>query len=38
MKAEPPADRLAKFVRAVPSLDPDLVCPALLDTLEEGNP
>ncbi|KAL7533770.1 hypothetical protein ACHAWF_004615 [Thalassiosira exigua] len=38
MRAEPPPDRLADFVRAVPSLDPDLVCPALLDALEEGNP
>ncbi|KAL9189387.1 hypothetical protein ACHAXT_009062 [Thalassiosira profunda] len=38
MKAEPPADKLAEFAAAVPSLDPDLVCPALLDALEEGNP
>lgn len=38
MKAEPPADKLEEFARAVPSLDPDLVCPALLDALEEGNP
>jgi hypothetical protein len=38
MKAEPPPDKLASFARAVPSLDPDLVCPALLDCLEEGQP
>lgn len=38
MKAEPPPDKLANFARAVPSLDPDLVCPALLDCLEEGQP
>ena len=38
MKAEPPPDKLASFARAVPSLDPDLVCPALLDCLEDGQP
>jgi hypothetical protein len=38
MKAEPPQDKLQDFARAVPSLNPDLVCPALLDALEEGNP
>jgi len=38
MKAEPPADKLDEFARAIPSLNPDLVCPALLDALEEGNP
>lgn len=38
MKAEPPADKLEEFARAIPSLNPDLVCPALLDALEEGNP
>lgn len=38
MKAEPPKDKLAEFARAVPSLNPDSVCPALLDALEEGNP
>ena len=38
MKAEPPQDKLAEFARAVPSLNPDCVCPALLDALEEGNP
>lgn len=38
MKAEPPQDKLQDFARAVPSLNPDWVCPALLDALEEGNP
>lgn len=38
MKAEPPPDKLQEFARAVPSLNPDCVCPALLDALEEGNP
>ncbi|KAL7540607.1 hypothetical protein ACHAXR_010250, partial [Thalassiosira sp. AJA248-18] len=38
MKAEPPEDKLEEFARAIPSLNPDLVCPALLDALEEGNP
>jgi hypothetical protein len=38
MKAEPPQDKLAEFARSVPSLNPDCVCPALLDALEEGNP
>ena len=38
MKAEPPQEKLAEFARSVPSLNPDSVCPALLDALEEGNP
>ncbi|KAL3817053.1 hypothetical protein ACHAXA_000103 [Cyclostephanos tholiformis] len=38
MKAEPPRDKLDDFARAMPSLNPDVVCPALLDALEEGNP
>lgn len=38
MKAEPPPEKLAAFLRSVPSLNPDLVCPALLDALEEGQP
>ncbi len=38
MKAEPPQDKLQEFARSVPSLNPDLVCPALLDALEDGNP
>ena len=35
-KAEPPSDKLAAFTQAIPSLNPDLVCPALLDALEDG--
>lgn len=38
MRAEPPEDKLAKFAKNVPSLNPDLVCPALLDALEDGQP
>ena len=38
LKAEPPPDKLQSFVQAIPSLDADLVCPALLDCLEEGQP
>lgn len=38
MKAVPPPDKLANFAKLVPSLNPDLVCPALLDCLEEGQP
>lgn len=38
MKAEPPQDKLEDFARSLPSLNPDLVCPALLDALEDGNP
>lgn len=38
MRAEPPLDRLEAYKRSVPSLNPDLVCPALLDQLEEGHP
>ena len=38
LKAEPPPDKLQKFVQSIPSLDADLVCPALLDCLEEGQP
>mmetsp|Transcript_14720 Transcript_14720/g.33157 ORF Transcript_14720/g.33157 Transcript_14720/m.33157 type:complete len:756 (+) Transcript_14720:103-2370(+) len=38
MKPEPPPDKLAKFARVVSSLNPDLVCPVLLDCLEEGQP
>ena len=38
ISAEPPADKLQQFIPAIPSLNPDLVCPALLDALEEGQP
>lgn len=38
MKAEPPPDKLNSFARSVSSLNPDLVCPVLLDCLEDGQP
>lgn len=38
MKAEPPPDKLNHFARSVASLNPDLVCPVLLDCLEDGQP
>lgn len=38
MKPEPPPDKLAQFARVVSSLNPDLICPVLLDCLEEGQP
>jgi hypothetical protein len=38
MKAVPPPDKLANFKRAAPSLNPDLICPVLLDCIEEGQP
>jgi hypothetical protein len=38
MKAEPPPDKLAQFARAIPSLNSDLVCPILLDCLDDGQP
>ena len=38
MKAEPPEDKLRAFQEAIPSLDADFVCPALLDCLEDGQP
>jgi hypothetical protein len=38
MKPEPPPDKLVQFARVVSSLNPDLVCPVLLDCLEEGQP
>eukprot|EP00980_Cylindrotheca_fusiformis_P021405 scaffold8259_cov143-Cylindrotheca_fusiformis.AAC.23 len=38
MKAEPPPDKLNQFARSVSSLNPDLVCPVLLDCLEDGQP
>lgn len=38
MKAEPPPDKLNQFARSVANLNPDLVCPVLLDCLEEGQP
>lgn len=38
MKAEPPPDKLNQFARSVANLNPDLVCPVLLDCLEAGQP
>jgi hypothetical protein len=38
MKPVPPPDKLANFRRSVPSLNADLICPILLDLLEEGQP
>lgn len=38
MRAEPPEDKLAAFAKTVPSLNADLVCPGLLDALEDGQP
>jgi len=38
MRAEPPEEKLESFKQAIPSLNPDLVCPALLDALEDGQP
>jgi len=38
LKAEPPIEKLLQFQQAIPSLNPDLICPVLLDCLEEGQP
>jgi len=38
MKAEPPPEKLQSFAQAIPSLNSDLTCPALLDALEDGQP
>ena len=38
MRPEPPEDKLANFAQSVPSLNADLVCPVLLDALEDGQP
>lgn len=38
MRPEPPADKLANFCQSLPDLNSDLVCPALLDMLEDGQP
>lgn len=38
MKPEPPPEKLEAFKKSISSLDPDLVCPALLDCLEDGQP
>ena len=38
MKPAPPPDKLANFARTCASLNSDLVCPVLLDCLEDGQP
>eukprot|EP00527_Entomoneis_sp_CCMP2396_P001627 CAMPEP_0198146980 /NCGR_PEP_ID=MMETSP1443-20131203/32581_1 /TAXON_ID=186043 /ORGANISM="Entomoneis sp., Strain CCMP2396" /LENGTH=783 /DNA_ID=CAMNT_0043811099 /DNA_START=106 /DNA_END=2454 /DNA_ORIENTATION=- len=38
LKPVPPPDKLSSFARAVGSLNPDLICPVLLDFLEDGQP
>jgi len=38
MRPEPPEDKLSKFAQSIPSLNSDLVCPVLLDALEDGQP
>jgi hypothetical protein len=38
MKPVPPPDKLATFSRACSTLNSDLICPVLLDCLEEGQP
>lgn len=38
MKPVPPPDKLLSFAKSIPNLNPDLVCPVLLDCLEDGNP
>jgi len=38
MKPEPPADKLASFCQSLADLNSDLICPALLDMLEDGQP
>ena len=38
MKPEPPADKLANFCQSLADLNSDLICPGLLDMLEDGQP
>lgn len=38
MKAVPPPDKLSTFAKTVSSLNSDLICPVLLDNIEEGQP
>ena len=38
MKPVPPADKLASFAKAIPNFNPDLICPIVLDNLEDGHP
>jgi hypothetical protein len=38
LKPVPPAEKLADFIKAVPTLNADWICPVLLDCLEDGQP
>jgi len=38
LKPVPPADKLTQFCRNLPSLNADLICPVVLDCLEDGQP
>lgn len=38
VKAVPPPDKLASFARSVQNLNSELICPVLLDFLEDGQP
>jgi len=38
LKPEPPQDKLEAFVQSISSLEADLICPPLLDSLEDGQP
>lgn len=38
LKPVPPPDKLANFARVCPTLNADVICPALFDSLEEGQP
>ncbi|KAL7570143.1 hypothetical protein ACA910_019982 [Epithemia clementina (nom. ined.)] len=38
VKPVPPPDKLAAFARSVSNLNSELICPALLDFLEDGQP
>ena len=38
LKPVPPAEKLQDFIKAVPTLNADWICPVLLDCLEDGQP
>ena len=38
MKPVPPPDKLAAFAPSVSNLNSELICPVLLDFLEDGQP
>lgn len=38
LKPVPPADKLANFARTLSALNSDVICPIVLDCLEEGQP